>query len=307
MRQLETLRSFVNFWQGLGAEIASLKSLAEEAGEDEGVAEELAKEADRLNASIAAHEFEVLLSGKYDAGDAILTVRSGAGGQDAQDWAEMLLRMYLRWAEKQGFKAEIWQDARGEVGIKSVTLVVRGAYTYGFLKNEAGVHRLVRLSPFNADHLRQTSFAAVEVLPEIPERGEIEIKSEAIRVDTFRSSGAGGQHVNTTDSAVRITHLPTGMVVSCQNERSQLQNREQAMAILRAKLYAAQKAAEQKERQELSGEPLTAAWGSQIRSYVLHPYKMVKDHRTELENSDPDKVLDGEIQPFILAELQRGN
>lgn len=307
MQRLEALRSFVNFWQNVQSDLAGLKGLMEEAGEDEALLAELNQEAANLEEKINAHEFEILLSGKYDSADAIVTLRSGAGGQDAQDWTEMLLRMYLRWAEKQHLKTEIWQDSRGEVGIKSVTLVVRGAYAYGYLKNEAGVHRLVRLSPFNADNLRQTSFAAVEVLPEIPKRGEIEIAAEELRIDTFRSSGAGGQHVNTTDSAVRITHLPTGMVVSCQNERSQLQNREQAMTILRAKLYAAQREAENQERKKLGGEPQAAAWGNQIRSYVLHPYKMVKDHRTELENSNPEKVLDGEIQDFILTELKREN
>lgn len=251
-------------------------------------------------------ETELLFSGPHDASNCYLTISSGAGGTDAQDWAEMLVRMYMRYSERKKWRADILEKTHGqEAGIKSCTLHIQGEKAYGLLKAERGTHRLVRLSPFNAKNLRQTSFALVEALPEIEETDEVEINQSEIRVDTFRASGAGGQHVNKTDSAVRITHEPTGIVVACQNERSQAQNKEQAMKILSAKLLEKKHEEEEKELEGMKGATKSADFGQQIRSYVLHPYKMVKDLRTEVEVSDPEAVLDGELDEFILAELRR--
>jgi peptide chain release factor 2 len=267
--------------------------------------QQLEKQTEKLQKEFEALEFKSLLGGKYDKNDVILAIRSGAGGVDAQDWSEMLLRMYLRFAEKNGFKTKIIEQSRGvEAGIKSATVEISGAYAYGYLQGEAGVHRLVRLSPFNSDNLRQTSFALAEVMPVIEEIKEVVINPNDIRVDVFRSSGAGGQSVNTTDSAVRITHIPTGIVVTCQNERSQLQNKEQAMRVLKARIHNLYLEKQQEEKQKLRGEYKSVEWGSQIRSYVLHPYKMVKDHRTKYETSDAEKVLDGNLQEFMEAFLR---
>jgi peptide chain release factor 2 len=260
---------------------------------------------ERLDDELERLELELKLSGEHDDRDAIVTIHSGAGGTESQDWAEMLLRMYLRWAEQNGYQVEFLDRLEGEeAGIKSATCAVRGRYAYGYLKAEIGVHRLVRISPFDQAKRRHTSFASVYVYPEIDDDVEVEVNESDLRIDTYRSSGAGGQHVNKTESAVRITHLPTGIVVTCQNERSQIKNRSTAMKILRARLYdleLSKRAEEQAEREDAKQD---IAWGSQIRSYVLHPYRMVKDHRTGMEVGDADGVLDGELTPFIEAWLK---
>jgi peptide chain release factor 2 len=260
---------------------------------------------DEVTAALDRLELERKLGGEHDAGNAILTLHPGAGGTEAQDWAEMLLRMYLRWAERRGFKTELVDLQPGEgAGIKSATITVTGAYAYGYLHAEAGIHRLVRISPFDANARRHTSFASVFVYPEIDEEVEIEINEADLRVDTYRSSGAGGQHVNKTDSAVRLTHLPTGIVVACQNERSQHKNKSMAMKILRARLYELEKDRQREKMAELDKTKKEIAWGSQIRSYVLHPYRLVKDHRTGTEVGNADAVLDGDLDRFIEAYLQ---
>lgn len=276
--------------------------LAEE--DDKELATEFAQKYKKCDKHLDALKLKTLLAGKYDAGNAILSIYAGAGGVDAQDWAEMLLRMYLRYSERKGWRAKILDKSEGgEAGIKSVTLEAIGHYAYGYLKNEAGVHRLVRLSPFDADKARHTSFALVEVLPEISAQ-DVKIQDEELKIETFRSAGAGGQSVNKTSSAIRIKHLPTGLVVQCQNERSQLQNKETALKILRGKLEKLYGEQKDKETLEARGEHISAAWGNQIRSYVLHPYKMVKDHRTKYEVKNTDKVLDGEIDNFIQIALK---
>jgi peptide chain release factor 2 len=274
------------------------------AREGEAVVDDLRKEIDGLKELAEKLETETLLSGENDARNAIVTIHPGAGGTESQDWAEMLLRMYLRWAERQGFATEMieYQPAE-EAGIKSATFTVNGDYAYGLLTSEIGVHRLVRISPFDQQSRRHTSFASVFVSPEIDESIEIEIKPEEIRVDTYRSGGKGGQHVNTTDSAVRITHFPTGIVVACQNERSQHKNREKAMKVLRSKLYEFELEKKRAATQKLEDSKLDIDFGSQIRSYVLHPYRLVKDHRTKTEVGDVDRVLDSDLRPFIRAYL----
>ena len=285
-----------------GEDINAYFELARE-GED--VSNDLRREIDSLREVVDRLETETLLSGENDARNAIVTIHPGAGGTESQDWADMLLRMYLRWAERQGFQTVLNDYQPGEeAGMKSATFSVSGDYAYGLLISEIGVHRLVRISPFDQAKRRHTSFASVFVSPEIDESIEVEIKPEDLRVDTYRSSGKGGQHVNTTDSAVRITHIPTGIVVSCQNERSQHKNRERAMSMLRSKLYEFELEKKRAETKKIEDSKLDIDFGSQIRSYVLQPYRMVKDHRTKVEVGDVDRVLDGDLGPFIRGYLQ---
>jgi peptide chain release factor 2 len=285
-----------------------LKALAELAREGEDVETELASEVHRLEQEAQHTEIRMLLSGEHDASNAIVTIHPGAGGVDSQDWAEMLLRMYLRWSERSGYSTKILDYQPGdEAGLKSATVLVEGNLAYGYLSSESGVHRLVRISPFGAMGKRQTSFASVFVIPQLDDRIEIQIDEKDLRIDTYRSSGAGGQHVNVTDSAVRITHIPSGIVVSCQNERSQIRNREMARQVLRARLYELELSKKRQELQAVEDTKLEINFGSQIRSYVLHPYRMVKDHRTKFETSNADRVLDGDIEDFIYEfMLHRG-
>lgn len=281
-----------------------LELLLEE-GEDLSLQNELGTGIRSLKKEIDDFELTVMLSGPYDRNSAILELHPGAGGTESQDWAEMLLRMYTRWSEDNGYKVETLDYLPGdEAGVRSVTLLIKGINAYGFLKAEKGVHRLVRISPFDASGRRHTSFVSVNVLPEIDNDVEIDIRTEDLKIDTYRSSGAGGQHVNTTDSAVRITHIPTGIVVTCQSERSQIKNRDRAMKILKARLYERQMEEQQKKMQAIQGEQTEIGWGNQIRSYVFHPYSMVKDHRTQVETGNVQAVMDGEIKPFIEAFLR---
>jgi peptide chain release factor 2 len=288
----------------LERDVEDLEPLAELADEDPDIAAELEDQVQTVQERLAALEEERLFSGRYDAGDALVTVNAGAGGTDAQDWAEMVLRMEMRWAEKRGFEVELLEASPGEeAGIKSATFRVKGENAYGLYGSEKGVHRLVRLSPFDSANRRQTSFAGVEVSPVVEGASEVEIDDDDLQVDTYRASGAGGQHVNKTDSAVRITHKPSGIVVQCQNERSQSSNRATAMAMLRSKLV---ELGERKRREEIAkekGEAQDVNFGSQIRSYVLHPYTMVKDHRTDFEMGDANRVLDGDLDGFVRAYL----
>jgi peptide chain release factor 2 len=276
------------------------------AEQDDDALAEAGREIAELDSAIDSLEVVALLGGEFDEHPAILEIHAGEGGTDAQDWAEMLLRMYTRWAERTRHAAELIEATPGEeAGVKSATVTVDGRHAYGLLSAERGVHRLVRISPFDASRRRHTSFASVDVTPELPDDVDVEISPDDLRIDTFRSSGAGGQHVNVTDSAVRITHLPTGLVVSCQNERSQMQNRAVAMRILKSRLMAMAREEREAELRALSGEKRGIGFGSQIRSYVLHPYQMVKDHRTNVESGNVSAVLDGAIDPFIGAELRR--
>jgi peptide chain release factor 2 len=293
-------------WRALRSDVEDLEALAEMAEEDESVAEEVAGQMSAVEGRLGELEEERLFSGRYDAGDALVTVNAGAGGTDAQDWAEMVLRMMMRWAERRGFKVELLEASPGEeAGIKSATFRVAGENAYGLFSAEKGVHRLVRLSPFDAAHRRQTSFAGVEVAPVVDDVGDVEIEDDDLQIDTYRASGAGGQHVNKTDSAVRITHRPTGIVVQCQNERSQSANKDTAMKMLRAKLLEREEARRREEIAAERGEAQDVNFGSQIRSYVLHPYTMVKDHRTSFEVGDAQRVLDGDLDGFVRAELLR--
>jgi peptide chain release factor 2 len=303
MKNLAYLREELADWQILRQRIADSLELAEL--NDETLRDDLEHETAAIEAAVAHQEFEAMLSGKYDRGDALLAIHAGAGGTDSQDWAEMLERMYLRWAEMKGFKIEILDFTEGEeAGIKSVTIAVDGRYAFGYLRSEKGVHRLVRLSPFDAAHRRHTSFALVEVLPQVEEDSEIAINPDDLRVDVYRSSSAGGQNVQKNATAIRLTHLPTGIVVTCQNERSQAQNRENAMRVLRARLLELRQQEQEEKIAELRGEYQKAEWGSQIRSYVLHPYQMVKDHRTDYETGNTQAVLNGDLDGFIEAYLK---
>lgn len=306
MQRLSRLRAAVDGWRGFESRVRStieLLGMAIEA-DDASLAEELAEESAAIFAEAEQRELLLVLSGEYDERSAILAVHAREGGTDAQDWTEMLLRMYTRWAAQSGFKTQVLDLSAGEeAGVKSATLEISGDYAYGYAKAERGVHRLVRLSPFDAAHARHTSFALVEVLPEAEDSVSVQINPDDIEMDVFKASGAGGQHVQKNSTAVRIRHTPSGIVVSCQNERSQLQNREVAMKILRARLMEVEIRKRAEERAALKGEHVSAGWGSQIRSYVLHPYKMVKDHRTGFESTNPDLVLDGELEGFMRAYL----
>jgi peptide chain release factor 2 len=303
MRKLSGLREEVDQWNVLAQRVRDALELA--ALGDESLAEELTSEAEALEEEVDHLEFRLLLSGPHDRGDAILAIHAGAGGTDAQDWAEMLLRMYLRWAEARGCKAELVDRLPGEeAGIKRAMVAISGSYAYGYTRAERGVHRLVRLSPFDAAHRRHTSFALVEVWPDLEDDITVTISPDDVQIDTFRASSAGGQHMQKNDTAVRLTHIPTGIVVSCQNERSQAQNREVAMRVLRARLIQMEEEKLQAEIAELKGEHVDAGWGNQIRSYVLHPYQMVKDHRTDHETGNVQAVLDGRLDDFMEAYLR---
>lgn len=293
-------------WASLSNRLSDLEAMAELASEEGGqsMQQDLEREITAIQTDISSAEVAALLSGELDSSNAIVSIHPGAGGTEAQDWAEMLMRMYLRWAEKHGYRTEILDYQSGEeAGVKSVTFTVSGDYTYGRLKAEAGVHRLVRISPFDANKRRHTSFASIYVYPEVEDDIDIEIDEKELRIDTYRASSAGGQHVNKTDSAVRITHLPTGIVVQCQNERSQLKNKNVAMKVLRSRLYELRKKEQEDKLGKLVSKKKDIAWGSQIRSYVFHPYQLVKDHRTGLEVGNVTAVMDGEIDQFIEAYL----
>ncbi len=307
MQQLNALREEVSTWENIDAQLNDLLGLAQllEEEPDEEMQAEIEQSVSAIEQEVEKLQFALMLSGEHDARNAILSIHAGSGGVDAQDWAEMLLRMYLRWAEQHNFRTEIYEYSEGEeAGLKSVTVEITGRYAYGYLRSEAGTHRLIRLSPFDAAHRRHTSFAKVEVIPDIEDTIEITIRPEDIEVDTYRSTGAGGQHVNKTDSAVRIRHLPTGIVVTCQNERSQIQNREVAMKLLKARLYERELKRKEEETARLKGEHVQADFGTQIRSVIIHPYNIVKDHRTNYETSDTEGYLAGNIDPFIYAYLQ---
>nr|WP_281173801.1 peptide chain release factor 2 [Deferrisoma camini] len=307
-KERERLTAEVEAWKRLEAQLEDCR-VAWELGEEEGD-EELVREAQEQLEAVARGvremELRTMLGGPHDPGDAIVAINAGAGGTEAQDWAQMLLRMYLRWAEKHGFEVEIVDELPGEeAGVKNVTFTVSGPYAYGYLKAEEGVHRLVRISPFDAQARRHTSFASVSVYPEAEEDVAVEIDEKDLRVDVFRASGAGGQHVNRTESAVRITHLPTGIVVTCQSERSQHKNRSNAMRVLKARLLDLERRKREEELEAQMSEKREIAWGSQIRSYILQPYRKIKDHRTGLEEGDVDRVLDGDLDPFMEAYLLR--
>jgi peptide chain release factor 2 len=303
MKRLSTLQADIADWRQLKLLVDDTLELARLEGDS--LRSEIEQEISEIEKEINRREFAAMLSGKFDRGNAILAIHAGAGGVDAQDWAQMLERMYLRWAEIRGYETEVIDTSEGEeAGIKSATISVKGKYAFGYLRSEKGVHRLVRLSPFDAAHRRHTSFALVEILPELEDDSEIEIKSDEIKIDVYRSSGAGGQNVQKNATAIRITHLPTGLVVTCQNERSQTQNRENALRVLRARLFELKQIEQDQQMADMRGEYTKAEWGSQIRSYVLHPYQMVKDHRTNFEVGNAQGVLNGSIDSFIEAYLR---
>ncbi len=308
LREAEGLRDEINLWRGIEKrvdDVLELLTLLEDTPDAE-IEAEIEREADDLRTFFGRERTLLLFSGEYDAKNAVLTISAGAGGTEATDWAEMLLRMYLRWAERHRFKTTVVDLTEGEqAGIKSATVTVTGRFAYGWLRAERGVHRLVRISPYDAQKRRQTTFALVEIMPEADDDVAIELNWDEIRVDTFRSSGAGGQHVQKTESAIRLTHLPTNIVVTCQNERSATQNRELAVRVLKSRLLELQLEEREAELRKLRGEHVTAGWGNQIRSYVLHPYQMVKDLRTEHETSNTGAVLDGDLDEFMQAELER--
>ncbi len=306
-KELNDVKISVDKYKSLVAKSEDMETLWEMGMEegDDSMEEEVKSEIAVINEGLKALELEVMLSGEYDGNDAILTLHAGAGGTEAQDWTQMLLRMYGRWAERHGFTVDTVDLQPGdEAGVKSVTLFIKGHNAYGYLRSEKGVHRLVRISPFDAAARRHTSFSACEIMPELDDAVEVDINMDDVRVDTYRSSGAGGQHINKTSSAVRMTHMPTGIVVQCQNERSQLQNREQCMKMLRAKLFELELEKREEEKRALEGDQQKIEWGSQIRSYVFHPYTMVKDHRTGQETGNVQAVMDGELDPFIEAYLR---
>jgi peptide chain release factor 2 len=303
MKTLSSLEDELQGWEKLQLRLTDALELAEM--DDDGLEDELSHEVQAIQEDIEKREFDAMLSGEYDRGDALLAIHAGAGGNDAQDWAEMVQRMYLRWAENRGFDTETLDLTPGEeAGIKSTTISISGSYAYGYLRSEKGVHRLVRISPYDSSNRRHTSFVLVEVLPQVEDDQAVVINPNDLRIDTFRSAGAGGQSVQKNDTAVRITHLPTGIVASCQNERSQTQNREMAMKVLKARLLEVKQQERKEKIEELRGEYQKAEWGSQIRSYVLHPYHMVKDHRTDFEMGNTEAVLDGELDPFIESYLR---
>lgn len=305
MRRLGELKSRVDRFTDAESSAADMLEMLELAEDDPDMVDDIAAERDALVAAVDSLELQAALNGPHDRANAIVVVHSGEGGVDAQDWASMLARMYLRWADQHGYSADLLDQTDGdEAGIKNATIEVRAPNAYGMLRGEGGSHRLVRLSPFDSAHRRHTAFALVEVLPEIESDLEIDLKPDDVRVDTYRSSGAGGQHVNKTESAIRLTHIPTGIVVTCQNERSQTQNRETAFKILRSRLLELKMQEEAEQRNELKGNQIAAGFGSRIRSYVLHPYTMVNDHRTEASTADIQGVLNGELDPFIDAWLQ---
>ncbi len=302
------LRDELEIWQGFLKELDELEELSVMAQEerDDAMKADIEKKELAIEQKFNALEFTMLFSGSYDKNNAIISIHAGSGGTEAQDWTQMLLRMFLRFCEKKNWSVGVLDESRGDdMGLKRVTFRVEGRYAYGYLKSEAGVHRLVRISPFDAEKMRHTTFALVEVIPELAEVEEMEIDPKDLRIDTFMAGGKGGQSVNTTYSAVRIVHLPTSISVSCQNERSQLQNRETAMKVLKSKLHQLKLNEQAKEKQELRGEYQSAEWGNQIRSYVLHPYKLVKDHRTDYETADAEAVLDGELEPFMESYLRK--